>query len=306
MRICSLLPSATEIVCALGLGRQLVAVSHECDYPEYVVSKPKATYSVLQTAKMSSGQIDNMVSDHIGRRHSLYTLDTKLLEKLRPGLILTQELCKVCAVSYDEVVKAARILDGNPRIVSLEPRTLEEIFDNILLIGQLTDRKYEAGKLVGLLRSRMEKTASRTRVKRKSRVFCMEWIDPPWVAGHWVPEMVRIAGGFDGLGKSGEPSTMIDWKKVVQYAPEIIILMSCGFDVRRTVREALALANYPKWRELPAVEAGRVYAVDDSSYFSRSGPRVVDGVEILASIFHPQVIEAQYPYAVQRVNPEKS
>ena len=306
IRICSLLPSATEIVCALGLGKQLVVVSHECDYPEYVMSKPKATQSLLLTAKMSSGKIDRMVSHHITRGHSLYALDTKLLEKLRPELILTQELCKVCAVSYDEVVKAARILDGNPSIVSLEPRNVEEIFDNILLIGQLTDRRYEAEKLVDLLQSRIRKTASRTRVQHRPRVFCMEWIEPPWVGGHWVPEMVRIAGGFDGLGKSGEPSTMMDWRKVVQYAPEFIILMPCGFDMKRTVRESATLTDYPKWRELPAVEEGRVYAVDASSYFSRSGPRVVDGVEILASIFHPEVMEAKYPYAVQRINSKKS
>lgn len=307
MRICSLLPSATEIVCALDLGKQLVAVSHECDYPEYVMSKPKATRSLLLTAKMRSGQIDKMVSHHMSKGRSLYGLDTKLLEKLRPELILTQELCRVCAVSYDEVLKAARILQGNPRIVSLEPRNLEEIFENILLVGELTDRKYEADKLITQLRSRMKRILSHTEtMKHKPKVFCMEWIDPPWVAGHWVPEMVRIAGGVDDLGKSGEPSIKLEWEKVVQYAPEIIVLMPCGFSVRRTVRESAQLADYPGWRELPAVKAERVYAVDASSYFSRSGPRVVDGVEILTSIIHPDIMEARHPDAIEHISSKSS
>ncbi len=303
MRICSLLPSATEIVCALDLGKQLVAVSHECDYPKYVLSKPKATHSLLLTAKMRSSQIDGIVSHHMVKGHSLYGLDTELLEKLKPELILTQELCGVCAVSYDEVLRAARILEGNPRIVSLEPRNLEEILGNILLVGELTNRKNYAEKLVGQLRSRMDKMSSHTRaVKNRPRVFCMEWIDPPWASGHWIPEMVHIAGGFDGLGRSDEPSRRIEWKSVVEYAPEIIVVMPCGFDVRRTVRESVTLAVYPGWRDLPAVKEDRVYAVDASSYFSRSGPRVVDGIDILTSIIHPDVIEGKHPYAMQRIS----
>ncbi len=288
MRICSLLPSATEIVCALGIGDQLVGVSHECDFPEEILSKPRVTNSMVLSAKMSSRQIDRLVRHHVKEAGSLHQLDAKLLQRLKPDLILTQELCHVCAASYGEVEKACRILEGNPSIISLEPHNLSEIFESILLVGELTRREDEASMLVDGLRGRVKRLAKKIDTPGKlPKVFCMEWIDPPWVGGHWIPEMVQIAGGFDGLGRTGQPSRRLDWDEIVRYAPEVFIAMPCGFDVKATEREAERLDGYQGWEDMPAVRDGRVYAVDGSSYFSRSGPRIVDGLQIMASMLHP-------------------
>ncbi len=300
MRICSLLPSATEIVCALGLSNDIVAVSHECDYPPQVLLKAKATSSLLETAKMGSDKIDKMVSHHIDTRGSLYQLDEEMLQRLRPDLILTQELCHVCAVSYDEVKSACRILEGNPRIVSLEPHDLEGIFESIRLVGEFTGRLPEAERLVASMRSRVEAVYSRTRsVAYRPRVLCMEWIEPPWVGGHWVPELVQLAGGFDGMGTAGEASRRVDWESLLEYAPEVFVAMPCGYDAKRAAIEAEKLTNYPGWKALPAVKEGRVYAVDGSAYFSRSGPRIVDGLELLASLIHPDLVESRISGAVE-------
>jgi iron complex transport system substrate-binding protein len=300
MRICSLLPSATEIVCALGLMGDLVAVSHECDYPPQVAGKPKASNSLLVTAKMSGGRIDEIVSHHVDAGGSLYKLDEEMLHRLKPDLILTQELCHVCAVSYDEVKSACRVLEGNPRVVSLEPHNLEGIFDSIRLVGELTGRFEEAERLVEGMRLRVEEVHSRTRdVAYRPRVFCMEWIDPPWVGGHWIPELVQLAGGLDGMGRLGEASRRVAWEEILEYAPEVFVAMPCGYDARRAAREAEALSNYPGWQRLPAVKAGRVFAVDGSAYFSRSGPRIADGVEILASVIHPELVKSPVSGAVE-------
>ena len=304
MRICSLLPSATEIVCALGLSDDLVMVSHECDYPQQVLSKPKATSSLLQTAKMSGGKINEMVSHHIETGGSLYRLDEEMLQRLKPDLILTQELCHVCAVSYDEVKSACRILEGNPRIVSLEPHDLVGIFESIRLVGDLTGRLSEAEKLVDSMRSRVEDIHARTRnVAYRPRVFCLEWVEPPWVGGHWIPELVELAGGYDGMGRAGEASRRVDWESVLEYAPEVFVVMPCGYDARRAVKEAQKLSSYSGWAGLPAVREGRVYVVDGSAYFSRSGPRIVDGLEVLASVTQPDLVECQIPGAVDQLVP---
>ncbi|OLD12671.1 MAG: hypothetical protein AUI50_02030 [Crenarchaeota archaeon 13_1_40CM_2_52_14] len=303
MRICSLLPSATEIAFALGLGTQVVAVSHECDYPPEASNRPVLTKSAIHRKIHRSLEVDREVEQRGG---DIYEIDEKLLEKLKPDLILTQELCHVCAVSYTKVKEAARILDADTKIVSLEPTNFEEIVDNILLIGRMTSRLGEAEKLAAQMLQRRNRVREKTRsLQDKPQVFFMEWLQPPWAGGHWIPQMVDYAGGVDGLGRLGKPSHRIDWTEVVKYQPEIIVLSPCGFDTNEVMEEAHVLASYEGWKKTPAFKSSRIYAVNASAYFSRSGPRVVDGLEILAHIIHPELFpENPHPEAVRTVPKE--
>ena len=309
MRICSLLPSNTEIVYALGLGDSLVGVTHECDYPEAVKSKAVITSSVVDSEELGSQEIHSAISGLIHGGSSIYHLSDEALRQAKPDLILTQELCDVCAVSYKEVKAAARILEGDARVVSLEPNRLGDILDNIELVGELTGRNQESRRVVASLRGRIDAVASvASQAQTRPRVLCMEWLDPVFVAGHWVPEMVELAGGEDGLGTVGEPSIQVEWDHIVSYAPEIIVLMPCGFVIPRVFQE-LEKVRFPKvWEELPVVRQGRVFVVDGSSYFNRPGPRIADGLEILAQIIHPELFTGprskfsglfKAPYAVR-------
>jgi len=282
LKICSLLPSATEILFSLGLGDQIVAVTHECDYPPDVASKLRITENVIDHERLTSSQIDHHVASNIGRHGSIYKLNEELLQTLQPDLIVTQELCDVCAVSYKDVQQAAKVLEGRTKLVSLEPSTLAEVLENILLVGDLTGRLDAAREKVQELRNRLFRVEERVRGLRRPKVYAMEWLDPPFSAGHWVPEMVEIAGGHEVLGKAGAKSERITTERVMEASPEIIVLMPCGFSLERTVEEYNRTKFLPGWR-------GEVYAVDGSSYFNRPGPRLVDGVEILAEIFHPNM-----------------
>jgi len=285
LKICSLLPSATEIAFALGLADQIVAVSHECDYPPEASNRPVLTKSAIHQKIHRSLEVDREVEQRGG---DIYEIDEKLLEKLKPDLILTQELCHVCAVSYTKVKEAARVLDADTKIVSLEPTNLEEIVDNILLVGRMTDKVTQAEKLSSQMLARIERVKEKTeKIEHRPRVFFMEWLQPPWVGGHWIPQMVDSAGGLDGLGRLGQPSHRIGWDEVVEYKPEIIVLSPCGFDAGQVMEEAHLLASYEGWEKIPAFQSSRIYAVNASAYFSRSGPRIVDGLEILAHIIHP-------------------
>ena len=281
MRICSLLPSGTEILYSLGLGDQVVAVTHECDYPPETAAKPRITEDLIEQGRMTSVEIDHHVSSNIGRHGTIYRLKQDLLETLEPDLIVTQELCEVCAVSYKEVQHAARVLEGRTRIVSLEPTTLNEMLETILLVGELTGRKDAALEKVQELNARLRRVRERVRDRERPRVYAMEWLDPPFSAGHWVPEMVEIAGGHEVLGKAGLKSERITPERILEAQPEIIVLMPCGFSLERTVEEYRRTRFLPGW-------SGQLYAVDGSSYFNRSGPRLIDGVEILSEIFHPE------------------
>jgi len=284
MRICSLLPSGTEILYSLGLGDQVVAVTHECDYPPETAAKPRITEDLIEQGRMTSIEIDHHVSSNIGRHGTIYRLKQDLLETLEPDLIVTQELCEVCAVSYKEVQHAARVLEGRTRIVSLEPTTLNEMLETILLVGELTGRKDAALEKVQELNARLQRVRERVRDRERPRVYAMEWLDPPFSAGHWVPEMVEIAGGHEVLGKAGSKSERITPERILEAQPEIIVLMPCGFSLERTVEEYRRTRFLPGW-------SGQLYAVDGSSYFNRSGPRLIDGVEILSEIFHPSLLE---------------
>lgn len=288
-RICSLLPSATEIVFALELGDRLVAVTHECDHPPEVTRLPVITRSALDHGGRRGREIHADVARALHAGSSLYELDEALLRKLAPDLILTQELCAVCAVSYATVRTAVRRLEGTPRILSLEPTSLDGILETVLAVGDAAGVAEGARDVVRQLRARIARIAGAAGgILARPRVLALEWLDPPFVGGHWVPEMMRLAGGTDGLGREAAPSREVAWPEITAYAPEVIVLMPCGFDLARTLEE-LRHAVLPRaWDDLPAARAGRVYAVDGSAYFNRPGPRIVDGLEILAEILHPE------------------
>lgn len=290
MRIVSLLPSTTEIVCALGLEDALVGITHECDYPPTVADKPRLTASRISQETMSSAEIDHAVRSQLEGHGSIYDLDEVRLRELNPDLILTQELCDVCAVSYQTVERAARMFTADVRVVSLEPNTISDIFENIRMVGELTGRNSEAGKLVDDLNSRLERIRERTvQIDNRPRTLMLEWLEPAFAPGHWVPEQVASAGGDQGFGRAGRPSTTTTAEEIRAYAPEVIVLIPCGYYKEDILRQ-LPNANLPAgWADLPAVRNGEVWATDATSYFSRPGPRVVDGVEILARILHPEV-----------------
>ncbi|HAF14143.1 MAG TPA: cobalamin-binding protein [Blastocatellia bacterium] len=291
-RIVSFLPSATEMACALGLGDQLVGITHECDYPSEVKGKPIVVRNVLPIEKMSQTEIDAAVTQRMRDGLSLYQVDEELLQELAPDIILTQDLCQVCAPSGNEVTQALNLLPKKPQILWLTPKSLEEIFDNLRELGQATGRVKAAEELIAAGRVRLEKVASVTRtLPQRPRVFCMEWLDPVYCSGHWMPEMVEIAGGVDSLARKGADSVRILWNDVLEWAPEILIITPCGFNLGQVVEQTPQLFNNPGWSDLPAVGNGRVYAVDANSYFARPGPRVVEGTELLAHLIHPEVFE---------------
>jgi iron complex transport system substrate-binding protein len=290
LQIVSFLPSATEMACALGLSDQLVGITHECDYPPEIAGKPVVVRNALPIETMSQPQVDAAVAQRMRDGLSLYEVDEKLLQELAPDLILTQNLCQVCAPSGNEVSHAVNLLPKKPQILWLTPTSLEEIFANVRELGEATGRAKEAEELIATGRARLEKTAAVTRnLSRRPRVFCMEWLDPVYCSGHWVPEMVKLAGGVDALAREGEDSVRIPWDDVVQWAPEVLVVTPCGFNLEKVIEQTQQLPSYPGWSELPAVREGRVYAVDANSYFARPGPRVVDGTELLAHLIHPEL-----------------
>jgi iron complex transport system substrate-binding protein len=304
MRICSLLPGATEIACALGLADEIVGVSHECDFPAAARTKPVMVRSRIDPTIIGSGEIDRRVGDLLRSKQSLYALDEKLFKDSEPDIILTQGLCDVCALDYNDVVQAARSLPKDPRIVSLDPHCLADILNDLLRIGEATHRTRQAESLVQDLEGRIEAVRDRTsRSDSQPRVGCLEWFDPLYIAGHWVPEMVQIAGGNDIFGTAGEPSAKVEWGAVIAAMPEILILMPCGFDLDRAVRESSLLKNRAGWQTLPAVKDGRVFAVSGTDYFSRPGPRLIDGLELLSQLVHPELSQAPISSdLVKRVN----
>jgi iron complex transport system substrate-binding protein len=292
MRIVSFLPSATEIASALGLEDSIVGITHECDYPTKIRNKPVVVRNVLPIEHMTQDEIDRAVADRVRQGLSLYQIDEQLLRTLAPDLILTQNLCQVCAPSGNEVSQVLKNLPHTPEVLWLTPQSLEEIFDNIRDLGAATGKGREAKLLVNECRTRLEKLSAKTsQLSSRPRVFCMEWLDPVYASGHWVPELVKLAGGLDELGKERGESVRISWEQVVDYAPEVLIIMPCGFNLRQTMQQIWNVfgSRESVFYKLPAVRDGRVYGVDANSYFARPGPRVVEGAEILAHIIHPEV-----------------
>jgi iron complex transport system substrate-binding protein len=290
MRIVSLLPSATEILFALGLGDQVVGVTHECDFPPEARSKLTLTRSRL-APELSSGAIDAAVSAEIeSPAHSLYTIDRDLLARLAPDLIVTQALCEVCAVAYDEVLDAVRGLPHQPTVLNLEPTSLDEVLSAIEQVGAATGREMEAGALVGSLRARIDDVRRRAdEASSRPRVGFLEWIDPLFCGGHWNPVLVEIAGGYDALGQRGADAVRIEWEAFRATQPEVIVIACCGFSEERARQDLPILAAQPDYANLPAVRTGRVHVVDGAAYFSRPGPRLVDSLELLAGFVHPEV-----------------
>ncbi|MBA3805911.1 MAG: cobalamin-binding protein [Acidobacteria bacterium] len=304
-RIVSLLPSATEIVCALGLEDALVGITHECDYPLTVAGKPRLTASRISHETMSSAEIDGAVHSQLDGHGSIYGLDEERLRALEPDLIITQELCDVCAVSYKTVEQAARMFETEVRVVSLEPNTIEDIFANIRTIGELTGREAQASEVVEGLRARLERVNNALAdTKRRPRTLMLEWLEPVFAPGHWVPEQVHAAGGDHGFGRAGQPSVRTTAEEINAYAPEVIVMIPCGYYKEDILRQ-LPRAHLPAgWSDLPAVRSNEVWAVDATSYFSRPGPRVVDGVEILARILHPEIFGEPSAQEAVRVHPD--
>jgi iron complex transport system substrate-binding protein len=301
MRIVSLLPSATEIVCAIGLGDELVGVTHECDYPPEAVGKPVITRSVHDLTATSSRDIHRLVTTAIHGGSSLFALDGAALAAAEPDLIITQESCRACAVSYRDVNEAARAIDADITVVSLEPTSIEGIFNTITTVGAMTEAEDAAVDLVEALRARLgaveEKVQSRREAGGRSpRVVGLEWMDPPFASGHWVPEQIRRAGGWELLGADGDPSVQTTWDAVAEVDPEMLLLMPCGFHLAETQREWARTRRPPGFGELSAVRRGRVFALDGSAYFSRPGPRVIDGIELLAEIFDPEAFVDLAPF----------
>ncbi len=296
MRIVSFLPSATEMVYALGLGDRLVGVTHECDYPEEAKTKPVVVRSAIETKSLTPLEIDEAVSRTLKAGQSLYTVDEALLKELSPDLILTQDLCQVCAPSGNEVGRVLKFLPRSPRILWMTPKCLKDIFENIRQLGEAAGRADAAAELVSGFQERVATISRETAtIKARPRIFCMEWLSPPYNAGHWMPELVELAGGQDGLARKGRDSVRISWERILDYAPEVLILCPCGFHLEEAVRQGRLLTRYPDWKRLPAIQNGRVYAVDASSYFARPGPRIVDGLELMAAMIHPEVFSWSGP-----------
>ena len=285
-RIVSFLPSATEILYDIGAGDQVMAVTHECNYPMAAKSKPKVIHAVFDPARMTSLEIDREVVNLINSGKDIYVLDEQVLRTANPDLIVAQGICEVCSPFTKEINKAVTILGGNPEVLILDPKTLDDILDNISEIGRRVGRVAEAQSMVSNLRSRI-KWIQHIPKGARPKVLCIEWLDPLFTAGHWVPQMVDIAGGINGISTTGAQSRRMDFDEITNFDPDIIVLMPCGFDIERTVREYDRFTDNEKWRSLRAVHHGQVYAVNANEYFSKPGPRTVVGVEILAKIINP-------------------
>jgi iron complex transport system substrate-binding protein len=289
MRICSLLPSATEIAYAIGLGDSVFGVSHECDFPADATKKP----SLLRTRidpKAPPAEIDRQVSEIIARGESIYAVDAELLGSLAPDLILTQDLCHVCAASPDDLATALTRFPRQPQVLSLTPRSLDEVWDDIRRVGEATGHQSEAQSLAAALARQVASIAAKAAGSgSRPRVLCLEWLDPYYVGGHWIPEMVSAAGGEDVFGCLREPSFRVTAEQIAESRVDVIIVMPCGYNSGRAAEEC-DLARFPEsWRPLPAMRDGRVFAVDANAYFSRPGPRVADGVALLAHLLHPDL-----------------
>ncbi len=288
-RIVSLLPAATEIAAAIGLMDQIVGVSHECDFPKEANQRPRVTHCPVHNGGLTSREVDEWVRGALREEGTIYVIDEPLLRELRPDVILTQKLCDVCAVGYGTVTRLAQTLPGPPQVVNLEPSSLSDIFDDIRRVAEVCDVPDTADKIITQLLNRVEVVRRRANaIVHRPRCFLMEWIDPPFCSGHWGPELVEIAGGYDPLGRKHQPSAQIEWQEVVHAQPEIIVLALCGYDIDRTRRDYEVLRRFPEFDSLPAARRDQIYLVNASAYFARPGPRIVDSLEILAGILHQE------------------
>lgn len=288
MRIISLLPSATEIVYALGLGGDLAAVTEECDWPPEADEKPVVSRSALPPRLGTSREIDEAVRARMDAQEPIYRLDVDLIRRIEPDVILTQDLCRVCAVPSGEVERALEEIGAtNAKVISLDPHSLEQVLEGIRAAGGLLGAAERAEEIVSSLRDRLDAVRRTAERLPSVRTFALEWLDPPFVGGHWVPDMVRLAGGINLLNEPEQPSQVVTWFDVARSRPEVVVFMPCGYGLDAAEDEAGRLLGAPGFSDLPAARMGNVFAVDATSYFSRPGPRLVDGVELLAWALHP-------------------
>jgi iron complex transport system substrate-binding protein len=285
MRIVSLVPHATELLFALGLGDDVVAVTHECDHPAQALELPRVTKDRLPPG-LTAAEIDAAVRASVAGENTIYELDTELLHELEPDLIVTQELCPVCAVSYDEVVREAEQIESCPKVIALDPKTIGETMGDIRTIAAATGTRDAALDLVARQRARIDRVRVAVKDADRPSVVAIEWFDPVFVAGHWTPQLIELAGGVDMLGFPGEHSEQMSWEAVAAAQPDVVVCMPCGYDAQRSLAEAQQFAE-----PLRSVGARRVVAVDAAAYFSRPGPRLVDGLELLAHVLHPDRVE---------------
>jgi len=293
MRIVSLVPSATEMLFALGVGDDVTAVTHECDYPAAVLDLPKVTRDVIGPG-LAPAEIDRAVRELTEQGQSIYELDEAALQRLQPDLIVTQALCAVCAVSYEDVRAIADRLDSHPEVLSLDPHTLGEVLGDVRTLAQATDRKDAGVDLVQDAASRIDRVRLAVRAAEPVSVVALEWLDPVFVAGHWTPQLIEYAGGNDLLGLAGEHSEQRTWDEVRAAGPDVVIVMPCGYDAERAAEEAHDFAG-----ELGRLGARRIVAVDAAAYFSRPGPRLVDGLELLGHVLHPDRVPEAPPGLVE-------
>lgn len=282
MQICSFLPSATEILYALGLGDSVAGVTFECDFPREAAGKSIVVNTNL-AHDLTSAEIDNSVSDYSSHGEGLYRIDIEKLEALKPDLVVTQELCDVCAINTSSVAKAVHQLSSKPRVLSLTPHTVGDVLEDVLRVGEATGRDAEARELVSSLRKRIAKVSEMPKPQRPT-VVCLEWLSPPFNGGHWIPEMIDLAGGIDPLGRLGKDSYRMEWDQVFNVNPDVVLVMPCGHNLERSVQEFHATQFPEYWKHVKAVRNRRVYAVNGSAHFSRPGPRLVTGLEIMYSL----------------------
>ncbi|HEY0786168.1 MAG TPA: cobalamin-binding protein [Acidobacteriaceae bacterium] len=300
MRICSFLPSATEILYALGAGQCVAGVTFECDFPAHARTKPVVVRTTLASG-LTPQEIEDAVRAQVAAGGTLYVADQQMLEQLQPDLVITQDLCRVCAIGADDLAQVLAHLRPPPQVLSLEPHLLEDVLRSITLVGEAIGRAPEAQFLVDSLRERVERVKA-ARPLRRPRVLCLEWLAPLYQGGHWVPEMVHIAGGEPVLAMAGEKSVPLPWDQVREADPEVLVVMPCGFHLDETVAQYRA-ATFPGWwQQMAAVRAGQVYAVDGTAYFSRPGPRLVDGIEILQAILAGHGLDDLPAGSVLRLN----
>lgn len=291
-RIVSFLPAATEMACALGLEAQLAGVSHECDFPASVRGKPVVVHPALEFASLGPDAIDAAVAARVRSGESLYAVDERVLRSLDADLILTQDLCQVCAPSGNDVMRVLASLEHKPDVLYFTPASLDDVWENVRTLGDASGTRAAAEALIDDAFARIDRVRARVAsAAHRPRVFFAEWVDPVYCGGHWIPEMIEIAGGEDPLARRGADSVRVVWDDVVASAPEVIIVAPCGFSRADAAAQIPLLANRPGWDSLPAVRSGRVHAVDANAYFARPGPRLVDGVELLARILHPDNVD---------------
>lgn len=287
LKIVSFLPSATETLYELGLGRQIVGVTHECKYPSAARKKPRVIHPSFDSDKMTGKEIDSKIGELVHSGGDIYIVDEKVLKEANPELIVAQGLCEVCSPFTKEIARAVKVLGGRPDVLVLDPHDLDDVLVSIMDVAEKVGKTREGRRLVSSLQKRID-TVRAMKIQDRPKVICLEWIDPPFTAGHWVPQMVEYAGGINGLSRVGEQSRRMEFEEIAKFDPDIIVLMPCGFGVRRTLEEMKVLERNEEWKSLRAVNQKRVFVVDSGSYFSKPSPRTVVGLEILAKIIHPK------------------